>query len=258
MSRSSHLVACLAAALVTGATGLRAQVNPAGDFTVAWVATAAPGDELTDVRVAIASARASASTLEYQIEFQRRPAAGEETTVAQQGLVTVRGGRTDSTDRLSVALAPGDRVEARLVLRHLQEGWELTDTLLQTFGVAPAPSSSIATDPDFLEIDGLVIDRVLTKSGRDFYEIFYRDWDPPLGASGYSVLVEENPFRGRQTLIKVSLDEQLLYQQVLQTRYDALEEMVQAAVAITGAVLAERTAAQRSRDGEASEYIESF
>ena len=249
-------VLLLAAVALSGATAARAQVDPAADFDVGWRVEAPDGDRYT-FRAVVASRRDAAATLDFTVALQRTGASANASTIRQTGLLTTPPGGVDTAGRVTVALAPGDRVEARLTLRHLQEGWVLLDTFARTFGTAPAaqPSPTLAADPDFLEIDGLVIDRVLTKPGRDFYELFYRDWDAPFGARGYSILVEETPFRGRQTIIKVSVDEQLIYQQILQTRYDVLEEMVQQAVAIASSVLRQRTQAEAA--GE-SDFVEQY
>ena len=208
---------------------------------------------------AVTSARTTAATLEYRVELLRTSATAPDEPRLAEGLATVPGGGTDTLGGQTVTLAAGDRVEARLQLRHVQEGWIKCDPLVRTFGTAAATTPAgpaLATDPDFLEIDGLVIDRVLTKSGRDFYELFYRDWSAPLGARNFTLLVEETPFRGRQTAIAVSVDEQLVYRQLLQTRYDVLEEMAASAVAIATAVLLQRAEAERV--GADGDYIEQF
>ena len=54
-----------------------------------------------------------------------------------------------------------------------------------------------------LEIDGLLIEDTKTKSGREFYDLFYRDWNAPEEAKNYSIFIVEKPFRLNITLIEV-------------------------------------------------------
>jgi curli production assembly/transport component CsgE len=89
-------------------------------------------------------------------------------------------------------------------------------------------SSSIdqGSNENMLEIDGLIVDETKTKGGRDFYEYFYNNWEEPLGASNYTIIIKELPFRLSTTQIQVLVnDEYLVYQSPLQQRYDIVIEM---------------------------------
>ena len=263
--RAARRLLALALALCGLSVAVRAQVDPAADFSTRWLASAEPavdgGARAVTFGVIVTSARPVASALDFRLTLEKRGAAGAGVAgSSESGIVVVAAGGTDTAGQLRVRLDPGDRIEARIALTHVQEGFTVRDSLLRTFGrpAARVADPDVADDPNDLEIDGLVIDRTLTKSGQDFYGLFYQKWQPPFGARGYSVTLEESPFRGRQTLIKVSLDEQLLYQRVLQPRYDVLEEMAGQAVATLTGALTRRTRSEQSRDVEAGEHIERF
>jgi len=72
-----------------------------------------------------------------------------------------------------------------------------------------------AVDVD-LEIDGLLIDETKTKSGRDFYEYFYKDWTAPVGVKNYTIYIIEKPYRLNNTIIEIKINETLVFQQFLQ------------------------------------------
>ncbi|MGZ2369305.1 CsgE family curli-type amyloid fiber assembly protein [Ancylomarina sp. YFZ004] len=74
-----------------------------------------------------------------------------------------------------------------------------------------------------VEIDGLLVDETKTKSGRDFYELFYNNWTAPKSAKNYSITIKELPFRLRTTQIKIFINENLVYFTILQPRYDLVE-----------------------------------
>lgn len=84
-----------------------------------------------------------------------------------------------------------------------------------------------------LEIDGLLIDETKTKSGRDFYDIFYRDWEAPVNARNYSIFIIEKPFRLTTTQLEIKINETLVYQSFLQPRSDYVEMIAEEAVAQT-------------------------
>ncbi len=82
-----------------------------------------------------------------------------------------------------------------------------------------------------LEIDGLIADETITRTGREFYSLFYRLWAPPPEAVAFSIEVIEQPAVGVTTAIRVQVNDELVYQSRLSPRADDLEEDVQQAVA---------------------------
>jgi len=89
-----------------------------------------------------------------------------------------------------------------------------------------------------LEIDGLLVDDTKTKSGKEFYDIFYNAWEAPAVAKNYSITVSEKPFRLNSTMIVVSINENVVYQTVLQSRQDIIEAQTTEALYITQDYLA--------------------
>ena len=84
-----------------------------------------------------------------------------------------------------------------------------------------------------IEIDGLLVDDTKTKIGRDFYDMFYSNWEAPANAKNYTITVKEKPFRMTSTLIEISINDNLVYQSVLQPRQNIVENLSQQAIAQT-------------------------
>ena len=82
------------------------------------------------------------------------------------------------------------------------------------------------------EINGLVVDETITKVGRDFYEVFYRQWEPPVSEMTYTILIKELPLPGRGSQVMVYLNETELFSQPVQPRYDVIEEMAEYAAGV--------------------------
>ena len=101
-----------------------------------------------------------------------------------------------------------------------------------------------------LEINGLIIDETKTKNGRDFYDVFYSSFDATQIHQEYSITIEEKPFRGTLSFIEITLNDNLIYKQVLQPRYDKIEEMAKEAAAVTEDYLAKYNEIQQQLKSE--------
>ncbi|MCH7410361.1 curli production assembly/transport protein CsgE [Belliella sp. DSM 111904] len=89
-----------------------------------------------------------------------------------------------------------------------------------------------------LELDGLIIDETKTKSGKEFYDFFFREWEAPEGAKNYTIFIEEKPFRLNTTMVEILINETLIFQSLLQPRGDVIESLAIDATATTKMYLA--------------------
>ncbi len=85
----------------------------------------------------------------------------------------------------------------------------------------------------FLELDGMVLDETRTRIGRDFYDVFYRNWQAPEKARNFTVTVSEQPTPNLGTIISVSVNGSYTFRHRLQPRHDVIEEAGQIAVRMT-------------------------
>jgi curli production assembly/transport component CsgE len=83
------------------------------------------------------------------------------------------------------------------------------------------------------EIDGLVVDETLTKTGRDFYDVFYKNWEAPPKVNNYSVNIKERPLRGRVFQIVIEVNGTEINDMNLQPQYDMIEGAALQGVGIT-------------------------
>ena len=101
-----------------------------------------------------------------------------------------------------------------------------------------------------LEIDGLVIDATRTKSGKEFYNLFYNQWSAPSHARNYSIFIIEKPFRLINTLIEIKINETTVYRALLQPRTAYIEQIARQAVEQTAFYLANYEEIMRQLEGE--------
>lgn len=101
-----------------------------------------------------------------------------------------------------------------------------------------------------IEIDGLLVDDTKTKTGKDFYDLFYNSWQAPAGAKNYTITVSEKPFRLTSTQIVVSINENAVFQAILQPRQDVVEALSQDAIANTQNYLANYEEIKKQLNGD--------
>jgi len=105
----------------------------------------------------------------------------------------------------------------------------------------PTDMNPIATSPDLqsgsaspdptlqgnqgIVLGGFVLEQTKTPWGQQFYELFAQQWQQLDIQTSFNILIEELPFRGRNTLVEISVDDQLIFTQVLQPKYDFLVEL---------------------------------
>lgn len=83
-----------------------------------------------------------------------------------------------------------------------------------------------------ISINGMVLDETRSKMGIDFYNIFYRHWEPPSGASNFMITISEQPTPSRGTMITISIDNEKVFQNRLQPKYAYTEKVARHAVRI--------------------------
>jgi curli production assembly/transport component CsgE len=75
----------------------------------------------------------------------------------------------------------------------------------------------------FLEVDGLVVDQTVSKVGREFYEFFFSNWDPPIELKNFSVTIKEMPPRMNRVSVSVLINDDEVFSSFLSPRPDVIE-----------------------------------
>ncbi len=99
--------------------------------------------------------------------------------------------------------------------------------------VEQVKKQAVKTEDVEMELDGLLVDLTKTKGGKDFYDLFYSSWEAPAGARNFTITISEKPYRLSTTFISVSINENVVYENVLQPRLDILEYMKEEAISAT-------------------------
>ncbi|REL39255.1 LysM peptidoglycan-binding domain-containing protein [Rhodohalobacter sp. SW132] len=81
-----------------------------------------------------------------------------------------------------------------------------------------------------LEIDGMIHDETRSKIGRDFYNVFYSNWQSPPDARNFTINVSEQPSPSMGTIIYVKVNDTETFRMRLQPRYDFIQQAGEYAV----------------------------
>lgn len=88
-------------------------------------------------------------------------------------------------------------------------------------------NTNYENDGPEMEIDGLVMDETRTKVGRDFYDMFFSVWIAPETAKNYVITIKEMVLPGLATQITVLVNEDEIFKQRVQPRYEVLKQMTE-------------------------------
>jgi curli production assembly/transport component CsgE len=97
-----------------------------------------------------------------------------------------------------------------------------------------ASAESVELD---MEVDGLIMDETISKVGRDFYDMFYSRWNAPKNAKNFTITIKEMVLPGLATQVTVMVNDNEVFKQRVQPRYDILEQMSNYAIQQTGRYL---------------------
>jgi len=101
-------------------------------------------------------------------------------------------------------------------------------SLAQTYTKPDQISDSSRTDD--IEIAGIVIDATQTKIGKDFYELFYQQWNELENVSEQSITISERALPQLGSQVSVEVEDYLIFLQNIQPRYEIIEQMVEYAL----------------------------
>ncbi|NOU60018.1 CsgE family curli-type amyloid fiber assembly protein [Marinifilum caeruleilacunae] len=101
-----------------------------------------------------------------------------------------------------------------------------------------------------MEIDGLIMDETISKVGRDFYDMFYSGWNAPKNAKNFTITIKEMVLPGLATQVTVMVNDNEVFKQRVQPRYDILEQMSNYAIQQTGRYLSNYEKMKSQLDGD--------
>jgi curli production assembly/transport component CsgE len=101
-----------------------------------------------------------------------------------------------------------------------------------------------------IEIEGLIVDQTQTKIGHDFYDLFYSGWVPPSNFGDYTIVIEEKPLPQLGTQVSIVINDDEIFQNILQPRYDVIQEMAQYGIQVSANYIENYQTVQKQLAGD--------
>ncbi|PID69387.1 MAG: hypothetical protein CR989_02010 [Flavobacteriales bacterium] len=127
---------------------------------------------------------------------------------------------------LKVNRQPAEQIKLYLFIR---KGEQLIDKDTLVLGNVQK-STKIRNTDSGIEIKGLVVEEVITKPAKDFYDYFYQKYSNSSRQFPYVVKITEKPLPGISSLVTVYADDDAIYVTRTNPRQEFLESSAQEAI----------------------------
>lgn len=151
-------------------------------------------------------------------------------TNRQKGEFTVVKGQ-QVLSSVTVNVAEGESIKSKLFV--YQGGdvkgsaeWGFSNEIIESSDVASKDNGKDGS----LDNISFILDDTRTRSGRDFYDIFYSGWNELEIGTDRTITIKEQFIRGRNTRIEITLGDEIVFVGGLQSRYSAVESSAQMAL----------------------------
>ncbi|REC41807.1 curli-like amyloid fiber formation chaperone CsgH [Chryseobacterium sp. 5_R23647] len=144
----------------------------------------------------------------------------------QSGKFSINPGETKPLSEISVGLENKDALKAFLYIRDEQTQKLISkDSLEINHDFFKKKISQVEKEEAF-ELKGLTIDDTKTKVGRDFYDMFYIQYNQIPDKSTSSIKISELPARGTSGQINIEIDDKVIYSFITNPSEDFLIEQL--------------------------------
>lgn len=151
---------------------------------------------------------------------------------------------TDST--VSISQADADSTQDSQDLKKFRK---LFDEIVETEKTATSQQKDSVQQDPALQLGGFVLDETRSKMGRNFYELFYQNWEAPENAGNYTLTITEQPSIGRGTMVTIKIDYERVFNARLQPRYNYIEAVSEQAVARAQEIMKEKVSVKEQLTG---------
>lgn len=188
-------------------------------------------DSETQIQIWCENKDSQNHSISYELLVKRQTPAGNLSTNRQGGQALIKPNEKKMLSVFSVNREEEDAFSAELKV--FENGRQiLSDSIKSEVRQEIENEDQPSYDENQVSGNMLIIDNTRTSAGHDFYELFYNAWEAPPGGESVVIDIEELPFRGLTTLIKIKLDEITVFSQHIQPQRRYLEELTPVAAQI--------------------------
>lgn len=164
--------------------------------------------------------------LNYLLISIKKGASGNLSNNKQSGKFSINPNESKSLSEMSVNLDQRDALKAFLYIRDEQTQKLLAKDSLEINQDFFKKKVSVVEKEEAFELSGLTIDETKSKVGRDFYDLFYIQYNQIPDKSNSAITITELPTRGTSGQINIQIDDKLVYSFMTNPSEDYLKEQL--------------------------------
>jgi len=164
--------------------------------------------------------------LNYLLISIKKGSGGNLSNNKQSGKFSINPGESKSLSEMSVNLEKGDALKAFLYIRDEETQKLITKDSLEINQDYFKKTVSVIEKEEAFELSGLTIDDTKSKVGRDFYDLFYIQYNQIPDKSNSAITITELPARGTSGQINIQIDDKVIYSFMTNPSEDYLKEQL--------------------------------
>lgn len=164
--------------------------------------------------------------LNYLLVSIKKGNGGNLSNNRQSGKFTINPNEVKKLSELSVNLETKDALKVFLYIRDEESQKLIAKDSLEINQEAFSKKASKIEDEVFSELKGLTIDETKTKVGKDFYDLFYMQYNQVPKKDNATITISEVPTRGVNGQINIEIEDKVIYSFMTNPSEDYLKEQM--------------------------------
>jgi len=146
---------------------------------------------------------------------------------SQSGVFSLQPGEEKQLSTIKVSIQKGEEFKVYLFLR--KDGVLISKDSAMIYAAEKKTTAKKINESEF-EIKGIVIDDVITKIGKDFYDYFYQEYSNSGNQYPFVINIKEKPYFGYSSIINIEIEDQNVFEFFSKPEEDYLRANVEAAL----------------------------
>tara|TARA_R110002049_G_scaffold97411_4_gene237480 strand:- start:1542 stop:2216 length:675 start_codon:yes stop_codon:yes gene_type:complete len=148
--------------------------------------------------------------LSYNLVALKKSSAGNYSTNKQAGEFSLLSNEKKNLSEIRINLNEDEEVKTYLFIKQ-KEILISKDSLLILPKNKQEAKRNVVKESDF-EIRGIVVEDVITKVGKDFYDYFYQNYSTSGTQHSFIINIKEKPYFGRSSIITVEVNDNRIHE----------------------------------------------
>ncbi|MDX6747623.1 CsgE family curli-type amyloid fiber assembly protein [Polaribacter sp. PL03] len=162
--------------------------------------------------------------LSYNLVALKKNNSGNYSTNKEEGEFSLLANEKKSITELRINLNEDEEVKAYLFIKQ-NKILISKDSLLVLSKKKQQTQKKVVKESDF-RIKGIVVEDVITKVGKDFYDYFYQNYSTSGSLYSFIINIKEKPYFGRSSIITVEINDNRIHEFVSKPDEEFLKSSV--------------------------------